>query len=169
MEGRHLFTVAQFDADTEQRLGKLYLALVNEGLTGTQTKGIPYHITLGTFDVEDEAEVVMRAQAAARGAAAFTLRLAYLGLFGLNVLFVAPAVKRELLDLRKAIVPDGESADEFPWVAHTTLLMDEPGAIQRAVPVAAQSFTPFRAAVESIGVYEYFPERKIGVYPLKGK
>jgi hypothetical protein len=35
------------------------------------------------------------------------------------------------------------------------------------VPVAAQSFTPFRATVESIGVYEYFPERKVGVFPLR--
>lgn len=167
MEDKHLYAVAQFDADTEQRLHKLYLGLVNEGLTGTQTKGIPYHITLGTFEVEDEAKVVRRAQEAACAAGAFTLRLAYLGLFGLNVLFVAPAVKRELLDLRKMIVPDGETAEAFPWVAHITLLMDEPGAIQRAVPVAAQSFTPFRATVESIGVYEYFPERKVGVFSLR--
>jgi 2'-5' RNA ligase len=87
---------------------------VNEGLTGTQTKGIPYHITLGTFEVEDEAKVVRRAQEAARAAGAFTLRLAYLGLFGLNVLSSRPAVKRELLDLRKMIVPDGETAEAFP-------------------------------------------------------
>jgi 2'-5' RNA ligase len=167
LEEKRVYVLAQYDPDTQRRLNDLYQVLINHGFIGTQTKGIPYHITLGTFGVEDEAEVVMRAQAAAGAADAFTLRLAYLGLFGLNVLFVAPAVKRELLDLRNAVAPGGESEDGFPWVAHTTLLMDEPEAVQRAVPVAAKHFTPFRATVESVGVYEFFPERRIGEYPLR--
>lgn len=167
MEEKHAYVLAQYDLDTQRRLDDLYQVLINHGFIGTQIKGIPHHITLGRFAVADEAEVVMRTQAAAGAADAFTLRLAYLGLFGLNVLFVAPAVKRELLDLRHAVAPGGESADEFPWVAHTTLLMDESEAVQRAIPVAAKHFTPFRATVESVGVYEFFPERKIGEYPLR--
>ena len=168
MEGKHIYAIAQYDEETQQKLSALYLKLVNKGFTGTQTKGIPYHITLGTFDTADEALVVSRARAAAAAVDRFTLRLAYIGLFGLNVLFVAPAVKAELLDLRHAIAPCSDSADEFPWVAHTTLLMDDrPGAIHSAVPIVAEHFTPFRATVESIGVYEFFPERRIGVYPLR--
>lgn len=167
MEDKHLYVVAQYDAETDKKLNDLYRKLADEGFIGTQTKGIPYHITLGTFEVGDEAEVVRRTQAAARATDAFTLRLAYIGLFGLHVLFVAPAVKHELLNLRHAVVPGGETAEEFPWVAHTTLLMDEPEVIQRAIPVAARQFEPFRATVESVGVYEFFPERRIGVYPLK--
>jgi 2'-5' RNA ligase len=167
LEDRHLYVVAQFDAETDKKLNSLYLSLVNEGFTGTQTKGIPYHITLGTFAVEDEVEAIRRAHEAAGSLRAFTLRLSYLGLFGMNVLFIAPTVKRELLDLLHAVVPGGGTADEYPWVAHTTLLMDEPEAIHRAIPVAARNFTPFRATVESIGIYEFFPERKIGIYPLK--
>ncbi len=167
MEDKHLYVVAQFDAETDKKLSELYLALVNEGFSGTQTKGIPYHITLGTFEVEDEVEAIRRAHEAAGSQRAFTLRLAYLGLFGLNVLFAAPAVKRELLDLRNAVVPGGGTADAYPWVAHTTLLMDEPETIHRAIPAAVKNFTPFRATVESIGIYEFFPERRIGIYPLK--
>lgn len=167
MEDKRLYVVAQYDAETDKKLNELYLALVNEGFSGTQTKGIPYHITLGTFEVEDEVEVIRRAREAAGSQRAFTLRLAYLGLFHMNVLFAAPAVKRELLDLLHAVVPGGGTADEFPWVAHTTLLMDEPEAIHRAIPVAARHFQPFRATVESIGIYEFYPERKIGIYPLK--
>ncbi|HPF87064.1 MAG TPA: 2'-5' RNA ligase family protein [Candidatus Limiplasma sp.] len=167
MEEKHIYAIAQFDAQTQQRLSALYLQLVNAGFTGTQTKGIPYHITLGTFDVADEALVASRAQAAARNARAFSIRLAFIGLFGLDVLFLAPAVKRQLLDLHQAIVPCGDSADEHPWVAHTTLLMDTPDVIRQAVSVAAQHFIPFRATVESIGVYEFFPEREVGVFPLE--
>ena len=143
--------------------------MAQAGFTGKQTKGIPYHITLGTFEPEDEARVIRRAQEAARVTGAFTLRLAYIGLFGLNVLFVAPAVRQELLNLAQAVVPGGGTADEYPWVAHTTLLMDEPEAIRRAVPIAAEAFVPFRARVVSVGVYEYFPERIIGVYPLEAE
>ncbi len=167
MDGRHLYAVAQFDAQTDEKLGELYQKLAAEGLIGTQTKGIPYHITLGTFAIEDEVEVIRRAHEAARAISAFSLRLAYLGLFGMNVLFVAPAVKCALLDLLQAVVPGGGTEDEFPWVAHTTLLMDEPDVIRRAIPVSVRYFTPFTATVESVGVYEFFPERRIGIYPLQ--
>ncbi|MFH1512745.1 MAG: 2'-5' RNA ligase family protein [Bacillota bacterium] len=167
MDDRHLYAVAQFDAQTDKKLNDLYQKLVAEGLIGTQTKGIPYHITLGTFAIGDEAEVIRRAREAARTVSAFLLRLAYLGLFGMNVLFVAPAVKCALLDLLEAVVPGGGTEDAFPWVAHTTLLMDEPDAIRRAIPVAVKYFTPFTATVESVGVYEFFPERRIGIYPLQ--
>jgi 2'-5' RNA ligase len=167
LEEKHLYAVALFDADTQRRLSELYRKLTLEGFAGTQTKGIPYHITLGTFEIEDEPEVIRRVQAAVRSQSAFTLRLAYVGLFGLNVLFIAPAVKQQLLDLLHAVVPCGGTADEFPWVAHTTVLMDEPEAIRRAVPAPAKHFEPFRATVESVGLYEFFPERRIGVYPLK--
>jgi 2'-5' RNA ligase len=167
MEDRHLYAVAQFDAQTDRKLGDLYQKLAAEGLIGTQTKGIPYHITLGIFAIADEAEVVRRAHAAARTIRAFPLRLAYLGLFGLNVLFAAPAVGHELLTLQRAVAAGGGTADEFPWVAHTTLFMDEPDAVLRAVPVAAKYFAPMSATVESVGVYEFFPERRIGVYPLR--
>ena len=68
---------------------------------------------------------------------------------------------------RHAVAPEGSTADAFPWAAHTTLLMDEPEAILRAIPVAAEHFMPFRATIESLGVYEFFPERKIGEYPLR--
>lgn len=169
MEDKHLYVVAQFDAETDKRLNDLYQTLVAQGLIGTQTQGIPYHITLGTFEVEDEVGAILRAHEAARAMDAFTIRLASIGLFGLNVLFIAPAVKQALLDLRHAVVPGGGTADEFPWVAHTTLLMDEPEIIQRAIPVVAKHFTPFRATVESIGIYEFSPERRIGVYPLKNE
>lgn len=167
MEDKHLYVVAQYDAETDKKLNKLYQSLVGEGFIGTQTKGIPYHITLGTFAVEDEVEVIRRSHDAAKAMNAFTIRMASMGLFGLNVLFIAPAVKQQLLDLLHAVVPGGGTADEFPWVAHTTLLMDEPKVIHRAIPVAVKNFEPFRATIESIGIYEFSPERRIGIYPLR--
>ena len=167
MEERHIYALAQYDLDTQRRLDDLYQVLINHGFIGTQTSGIPHHITLGKFAVQAEAEVVRRVRAAAGAADAFTLQLAYLGLFGLDVLFIAPAVSSELLDLRQAVAPEGSTEDAFAWVAHTTLLMDKPETIQRAVPVAAQHFMPFGAVIESLGVYEFFPERKVGEYPLK--
>jgi 2'-5' RNA ligase len=167
MPEKHIFVLAQYDLDTQRRLDDLYQVLINHGFIGTQTKGIPYHITLGTFHPEDEAEVVQRAQAAACVTKAFSLRLSYIGLFGLDVMFIAPAARHALLRLHHEILPSGGSADEHPWVAHTTLLMDKPDTIHRAIPVAAAHFTPFEAQVIKLGVYEFFPEREIGEYPLQ--
>jgi 2'-5' RNA ligase len=165
---KHVYAVLQFDAQTEMRLRGLYQALTENGFTGTQTKGIPYHITLGAFEPAAEAEVVRRMQEAARTLRAFSLRLTHVDLFGLNVLFIAPAVEQELLLLREAVASCGGSAEAFPWAAHITMLMDVPDAILRAVSVLAERFEPFQATAESIGVYEFFPERRIGVYPLRG-
>ena len=165
-EDKRVYAVLQFDEGTEARLRGLYQTLAAQGFYGTQTKGIPYHITLGAFEPAAEAAVVRRAQEAARTLKAFPLRLSHVGLFGLSVLFIAPAVERELLLLRDAVAPNGGSAEAFPWEAHVTMLMDAPEAVLRAVGVLAGAFAPFMAAAESIGVYEFFPERKIGVYPL---
>ncbi len=165
---KHVYAVLQFDAQTEARLRGLYHTLTESGFTGTQTKGIPYHITLGAFESAAEAEVVRRVREAARTLRAFSLRLSHVGLFGQSVLFIAPAVEHELLLLREAVAPYGGAAEAFPWEAHVTLLMDIPEAILRAAAVLSQRFEPFLATAESIGVYEYFPERRIGVYPLGG-
>ena len=61
MDGKRVYLVAHFDEGTNQRLADLYGKLVSAGLSGEQTRGIPYHFTLGSFDTASEAHVLARA------------------------------------------------------------------------------------------------------------
>lgn len=165
---KRIYLLAQLDRRSHEALAGLYDQLARAGLVGEQTKGIPYHFTIGDFDTACEAEVLRRAQAVCAATPAFGIGISHLGLFGLRVLFAAPSVNGPLLRLRQALVPDACIDGAHNWVAHATLLIDTPESIRAAVEVAAQAFAPFVATVESIGVYEFFPKRLLAEYPLGG-
>ena len=161
MEEKRVYLLAQFDEATERRLAAMYGELVRAGYSGIQTPCVPYHFTLGSFEAEKEIEVLERAREVCRRASAFDIKLSYIGLFGLKVLFVAPSMNAELLGLHDALIPEEQASGCHNWVAHATLLIDEADAIQTAASIIAQSFSPFPARIESIGVYEFFPTRFI--------
>jgi hypothetical protein len=50
-----LYVLVRFDEQTQSRLAGYYDALAGCGFSGVQTRGIPYHITLGSFDTACEA------------------------------------------------------------------------------------------------------------------
>lgn len=161
MEEPRIYLIAQFDEGANQKLAGLYDKLAGAGLIGGQTKDIPYHFTLGNFAPQCADQVLKRVQAVCLNAKAFDINLSYVGLFGLNVLFIAPSMNIDLLNLYKELVP-GESINGcHKWVAHATVLMDNPENISAALPIVARSFSPFSARIESIGVYEFFPRKFI--------
>ena len=161
MENRHIYLLAQFDANTNQLLAEIYQKLKLTGLTGEQTPNLPYHITLGRFNTEQKEQVLDRVAEVCRSMKAFGVNLSYIGLFGLRVLFIAPAMNNELLLLHDAVIPNESTSGVHNWVAHATMLIDEPIAIQKALPIVVQSFSPIAARIESIGVYEFFPAKFI--------
>ena len=166
MKDKRIYLLAQFDENTNKTLAGIYGKLVQAGLSGEQTKGIPYHFTLGSFDLESEAKVLERVQAVSLKSKAFDITLSHIGLFGLRVLFLAPSMNTELLNLYRDLVPDESISGCHNWVAHATILIDSPENIQAAATIAAQSFSPFAAKIESIGVYEFFPKKFLAEYKL---
>ena len=166
MDDKRIYLLAQFDNDTNKKIIGIYDILIQAGMIGEQTKDIPYHITLGSIDLEHENEVLEHTQAVCQKTKAFNIALSYIGLFGLNVLFLAPAINTELLRLYSDLVPGGVVDGSHPWAAHATLLMDTPDHIQAAIPIVSHAFSPFIAENESIGVYEFFPKKFITEYKL---
>ena len=162
VKDKRVYLLAQFDAATEQRLAGIYEELARAGYTGQQTPGVPYHFTMGSFPVERESGVLERAREVCRRTDAFDINLSHIGLFGLKVLFIGPSMNNELLGLHNALVPEQPAIGHHDWVAHATLLMDEPDIIHMAIPVVARHFEPFSARIESVGIYEFFPARFIG-------
>jgi len=162
MTEKFLCIMAGYDAATEKRLSQMQNRLYESGFTGTHTKDIPQHITLGTAPVEREEEVVHFLQSISAKYEAFDIAFNHIGIFGgAKVLFVAPDNDEKLLGLKRNF------GDCFGWTPHTTMLIDEPDRIMQAVPVLLENFSSFCGKVTTLHLYEFFPTRHILSVPLQ--
>ncbi|MBL4936969.1 2'-5' RNA ligase [Clostridium sp. YIM B02515] len=159
MKDKFLCVMAHYDKETELRLKKIQNLLLDNGFVGKQTANIPYHITLGSFNVSQEQLVKEKVKKASKEFHGFNVKLNNIGLFGLDVLFIAPSVNYELLNLQQYF--DNNYADELEWTAHTTILIDDRKTIQSALPYVADDFNSFTGKIESISLYEFWPSRFI--------
>jgi len=160
MKDKFLCLLAQFDKETQERLTGYYDILRQNGFVGNQTNNLPYHFTLGKDDIDCEKKLINLLEKICANTACIDIHLSHIGLFGLGVLFIAPDMNLELLTLQQKFYPHcGNGA--YNWTAHATLLMDEPDQIWKALPIVAKNFKPFKARIESIGLYEFFPMRFI--------
>ena len=53
-----LVLMADLDDDSQELMGGWYEKLQAEGFNGVQTPGLPFHISLGSFSLDKETEVV---------------------------------------------------------------------------------------------------------------
>jgi len=165
MESKHLYLLAQFDKETQKILSGYYDGLLQNGYMGNQTKNIPYHFTLGELEIDCENRIKDELELISSETACIEIHLSHIGLFGSKVLFIAPDMNIELLVLQQKIFPKiGNGA--YNWTAHTTILLDDQDKILEALPIMTETFKPFFARIESIGLYEFFPMRFIKEYSL---
>ncbi|GKU26537.1 2'-5' RNA ligase family protein [Clostridium folliculivorans] len=155
MEDKILCILAQYDEKTQQKLRNVQKVLLENGFVGRQTADVPYHMTLGTFKLSEEESLREKVKEVSKNFRGFDIRLNNIGLFELDVLFIAPLVNYELLNLQKFCSDDNE------WTAHTTLLIDDHEVIHKALPIVAERFKSFVGRVESISLYEFWPTRLI--------
>lgn len=160
-----LYAIARFDSATETKLKEAYNTLKRTGFNGKQTLNIPYHITLASFDPARESEIQQRLENVSAAAKRFRLKFNHFGLFGLNVLFYAPDVNAQLLELYRIVSGDEDYSND--WTAHTTVLIDEPETVLRALPIVSRHLNCFEAQVENISLYEFWPTRMISDYNLQ--
>ena len=162
MADKAIYILAGYDSDTEQYLSSLQNALYEAGFSGQQTKNIPQHITLDSFPVEMEQELIDRLQVLSKDTKAFSMAFSHIGIFsGSKVLFVAPDTNRELLELKELFGPPEN------WTPHTTMLIDEPEIILQAAPILLERFSPFSGRVTALHLYEFWPTRHILSVDLK--
>lgn len=161
MAEKALYVLAGYDDETEERLSKIQNKLYELGFSGVQTKDIPMHFTLGSFDVEREEELKTRLEELAKTQKSFDASFNHVGLFRLpqnDVLFIAPEVSREMLNLKDSFL---DNKDIFPWSAHTTMLIDKADIIQEALKTVMSEFTAFTGKVEKLYLYEFWPARLV--------
>ncbi|ERI93946.1 hypothetical protein HMPREF1982_01316 [Clostridiales bacterium oral taxon 876 str. F0540] len=160
MYNKSLYLLAEFDAETEKVLSDYYKILHQNGFVGSQTKDLPYHFTLGSYDGSQENRLIDELESICNKTSEIELRLDHIGLFGLNVLFVEPNMNFELLSLQKSFFNNCGNG-YHQWTAHATLLIDEPENTLKALQILAQEFKPMYARIESVGLFEFFPTRFI--------
>ena len=159
MEDKFLCVMAQYDEETELKLKEIQKVLLSNGFVGKQTPNLPSHITLGSFDISQEEVIKEKVRLVSEQFHSFDIRLNNIGMFGLDVLFIAPAVNHELLNLQQYF--NNDYADGVGFTAHTTLLIDHPEIIQKALPHVADNFRSFNGKIETISLYEFWPTRFI--------
>ena len=156
MEDKALYILAGYDEKTETHLSGIQARLYARGFTGTHTKGIPQHITLGSYPVDREAHLIDLLHQLSKSTGSFEITFNHAGIFGgSRVLFIAPDVSHDLLSLKEHF------GDSHGWTPHTTMLIDEPELILKALPVVMDAFSSFSGRVTSLHLYEFWPTRHI--------
>jgi len=159
MKDKFLCVMAQYDIETEYKLKEIQNLLADNGFVGRQTSNLPNHITLGSFDISQEVLIKEKVKMVSKQFHKFDIKLNNIGLFGLDVLFIAPSVNYELLNLQQYFNHD--LADRLGWTAHTTILIDNQESILKALPYVSDNFKSFTGKIESISLYEFWPTRFI--------
>ena len=167
MSEKALYILAGYDDKTEEWLSGIQKKLYGLGFSGVQTKGIPMHFTLGSYDTTQEKELKERLHRISDTHKAFSVEFSHVGLFRQpvnDVLFIAPEVSREMLILKDEFM---DSKDIYRWSPHTTMLIDTPDVIRNAAGIvldelySSSGLAVPEKMVTTLHLYEFWPTRHI--------
>lgn len=168
MAEEFLTLMADLDEASQEIMSGWYNTLKEAGFTGTQTLGLPYHISLATFSLEKEQVAVALMQKVAAEFTTIPVHISHIGMFaGGKVLFGAPDMSPELVALHEACAK--ETMQIYPWTPHATILIDEPDTVCAALPVLMKSFYPFVGKITRLHLCAFWPKREIAAVELKGQ
>lgn len=162
-----LVLMADWDDETQRILSGWYDELTAAGFVGKQTPGLPHHISMSTYTLDKEAEASELIKKITEKTAPFEVQLSHIGMFaGGSILFAAPDRNPDLDRLHDAC--DLGVVQEHPWTPHTTILIDEPEVIHRALPVVVRSFRPLSGKITRLHLCAFWPVREIASIELGG-
>lgn len=168
MAEEFLCLMAEYCEEDQEKIDRWYNALQAAGFQGQQTPGLKHHLSIATFPLEQEEAAKALVHRLAARLASRKAAIRHVGVMpGGRVLFAAPDMTEELVQLQKAT--GCEQVGGHLWLPHTTMLMDEPEVIGRALPVLMQHFTPLLATIDRLELCAFWPARHILTLELKGK
>lgn len=118
---KFLTIYAVFDEETQRKLNKIQQEIEAKYPAGSQTRGIPFHISLGSFPVEEKAALIGRIGKWIEELKPFSIELEGLGHFDNQLLYVKPNLNAELEALHQIF--EGNYSDGYPWVPHVTFIL----------------------------------------------
>ncbi len=167
MTEQFLTLMADLDGHSQEIMSGWYADLKDAGFTGIQTPGLPFHISLATFSLDQEREAVEETHRLGEVFSPMPVHISHMGLFaGGRILFGAPDMNpAELLQLHDAIRIGRK--DEYPWTPHATILIDEPETVRDALRILVNTFYPFTAKITRLHLCAFWPTREIASVPLR--
>ena len=167
MAEQFLTLMADLDDHSQGILSGWYTDLRDAGFTGTQTPGLPFHISMASFSPVQEKAAAEETRRLGKAFSPIPVHISHLGLFaGGRVLFGAPDMNPPgLLQLHDAITIS--QREDRPWTPHVTILIDEPETVHDALRILIRSFHPFTAAITGLHLCAFWPTREIASVQLR--
>lgn len=152
--------MADLDDKSQELVCSYYDVLSQNGFNGKQTKGLPYHISIATFSIDKEKDVIKLMNRICDEIFSFSINICNIKTFESgNVLYASLDSSQELLDLRNKITI--ETKEDYSWVPHITLLIDDSETIKKALPIVQKTFKPFKAKITKLHLCAFWPTREI--------
>lgn len=158
---KFITVMAVLDDKTQDLLQEIQQLFENAYGMDTKTKDIPFHITLGSFAVEETDEIVSRITAVADQTNPFEVTFKGLGHFGNVVRFMEPEISEKLLNLHDHF--DSDYANGFPeWSPHVTIYRhSEPTEIEVTEEILQKLTLISNSEIVGIELGEFFPPKQI--------
>jgi 2'-5' RNA ligase len=168
-----------FDPQTEKSLRDLRKVLTNAGVSPVLDEiGDRPHISLAVFSQIDPDELLEELKDFAGELDMMSITLSAVGSFPTAdaVLFLAPAITQELMDVHwdfHQLLADLKlhpHAYYLPdrWVPHCTIAQNiQPELVATAFDVCRKSFKPVNAKITEIGLVRFRPVVSLGSFPLR--
>ena len=158
---KFITVMAIFDENTQKLLQSIQDELNEQYGFGTQTKGIPFHITLGSYAVEETQAITSRIINVASKTKGFDVRFIGLNHFGNVVRYIEPEISEELIALHRHF--DSDYANGFDgWMPHATVYRhSEAKEIELSKQIVDKVGKLVNTKIVGIELGEFFPPKKI--------
>lgn len=158
---KFITVMAVFDDNTQAVLQDIQNNLEQQYGEDMKTKGIPFHITLGSYAVEETEEIVTRIVEVADKTESFGIKFLGLNHFGNVVRYIQPEINEALLHLHSCF--DSDYANGYDsWMPHATVYRhSEPMEIELSDAVKEKLNALTNAQIVGIELGEFFPPKKI--------
>ncbi|MDE6241989.1 MAG: 2'-5' RNA ligase family protein [Anaeroplasmataceae bacterium] len=152
---KFLTIYAVLDDESQKELTYLQNEILKIFPNGTQTMGIPFHISLGSFPVEQKDALLEKMNQIQKISEPSAIELIGLDHFNHQVIFVKPRLTKELELLHKAF--EGNYSDGFPWEPHITLYC---GKEEEGVKILEQfQLSLEKSFIIGLELGEFFPTK----------
>lgn len=168
------YVVAFFDDETNYKFKKINVALNNNNI---KTIDLEPHITLAAYSEIEKNVLVDWISKICENEKSFEVNFNHIGMFGLDVVFLAPRISEELMVFYKKIHSKydelcGKEGYNYSllssnWIPHSTVVMGSKNDVLKSIPIIGERFEPFFGKINKIAIYEYSENKIVSTVELK--
>ena len=158
---KFITVMAIFDDDTQELMRSIQCDFEQLYGVDTKTKDIPFHITLGSYAVDETDKIVSRIASVAKQTESFAVKFIGLKHFGNLVRYIEPEISTDLINLHEHF--DSDYANGYSgWMPHATVYRhSEPNEIELTKQIRDKLEKLTNSTIIGIELGEFFPPKQI--------